>query len=380
MADDVEDEFDDEAEDEAEVEVDKAHPRRTADLIGQAEAEAALLASWQSGRLPHGWLIGGPKGIGKATLAYRFARFLLAEGGGEGAGGLFGDAPERLALPIEHPVFRQVAAGAHPGLIAVERQLSERSKVLSTVIRVDQVRELARFFTLTAAAGGWRIAIVDGADEMNESAANAILKVLEEPPRRALLLLLAHAPNRLLPTIRSRCRKLTLKPLGDTEMTAFLDARLPDLTPADRQALTRLAEGRPGRALALAEEGGIALYRDLVALLQTLPRLEPERLHALAERHARRDQASVTAHRVWMELLGLWLNRLVLAGAGRAPEAAVDGEAELGRRLVDGRGLDRWLELWEKVCRLARQGDGLNLDRKHVVLSALLAVEAAARG
>jgi DNA polymerase-3 subunit delta' len=369
--------------DAADDEEDWAHPRWTADLIGQADAEAALLAACRAGRLPHGWLISGPRGIGKATLAFRFARFLLA--GGEAGGGLFGDSAAGLAVPPEHAVFRLVGRRAHPDLVAMEREESETSKrrrskpkQLSAVIRVEQVRALGQFFALTAAAGGWRVAIVDGADDMNDSAANAILKVLEEPPARAVLLLVAHRPNRVLPTIRSRCRKLTLHPLAADELARFLAARLPELSADDRLSLARLAEGRPGRALTLAEQGGLGAYRELIELMQALPELDGQRLHALADRLDRRDQAERQA--VWMELLALWLNRLVLAGAGRAPEVAVAGEAELRGRLLARAGLDRWLELWEKVCRLARQGDGLNLDRKHVVLNALLAVEATARG
>jgi len=358
---------------------DEAHPRKSVVLIGQRRAEAELLAAFNAGRMPHGWLIGGPSGIGKATLAYRFARFLLAgEGARAGAGSLFGDGADSLDVDPEHPVSRQVAAGAHPDLIAVERQISERTKVLSTVIRVEQIHDVVRFFHLTSGTGGWRVAIVDGADLMNVQAANAILKILEEPPARAVLLLVAHAPNRVLPTIRSRCRRLLLRPLAVDDVAEFLAARLPEMPLEDRLALARLAEGRPGRALALADEGGLDAYRELIALMQGLPRLDHGRVHALGDRLARRDQGG--SHAVWMDLLALWLNRLILAGAGRAPEAAVAGEDELRHRLIGQGGLDRWLELWEKVTRLARQSDGLNLDRKHVVLNAFLAVEATARG
>jgi DNA polymerase III subunit delta' len=359
--------------------IEARHPRRGTKLIGQERAEAELLAAFNAGRLPHGWLIGGPSGIGKATLAYRFARFLLAREGGRAASpALFGDDFESLDVAPEHPAARQMAAGAHPDLIAVERQVSERTKALSSVIRVDQIHDVVRFFRLTPGSGGWRVAIVDGADLMNPQAANAILKILEEPPTRAVLLLVAHAPNRVLPTIRSRCRKLSLHPLEIGEVADFLGGELPEMPVEDRLALARLAEGRPGRALALADEGGLDAYRQLVELMQTLPRLDHSRAHAVGDRLGRRDQAA--SHAVWMDLLALWLNRLVLAGAGRAPAAAVAGEDELQRRLLARGGLDRWLELWEKISRLARQSDGLNLDRKHVVLNAFLAVEAVARG
>jgi len=354
-------------------------PRAAAELIGHERAEAELGACLASGRLPHGWLIGGPSGIGKATLAYRFARYLLSRRAGEGAAGdlLAGEASGLQVSPSD-PVFRQVAAGAHPDLITIERAVSERTQALSAVIRVEQIRKLIHFFTLTAGRDGWRIAIIDGADEMNPNAANALLKVLEEPPERALLLLVAHAPNRVIATIRSRCRKLQLRPLADEQVAECLAAQLPDMAAADRVALARLAEGRPGRALALAGQGGLDAYRELIELFADLPRLDYDRLHALGDRLGRREQAGAFA--IWMDLLALWLNRLVLAGAGRRPQEAVPGERQLGHRLLAARGLDQWLGLWEKVCRLATRAESAHLDRKHVVLNAVLAVEATARG
>lgn len=355
----------------------KLHPRRTVDLIGHERPVAELRACLTGGRLPHGWLIGGPSGIGKATLAYRFARHLLA-GGGEGSGDFFAGGADDLYVSPEHPAFRQVASGGHPDLITIERTVSERTRALSAVIRVDQVRQLVHFFSLTAGRDGWRIAIVDGADEMNPNAANALLKVLEEPPERALLILVAHAPNRVIATIRSRCRKLLLRPLPDEQVAAYLAGRLPDLDTGDRMALARLSEGRPGRALALAGEGGLDAYRELIELFSRLPELDYQRLHALGDRLGRREQAAAFA--VWMDLLALWLNRLVLSGAGRGPDEAVAGEGQLGQRLLAARGLDQWLGLWEKVCRLAARAESAHLDRKHVVLNAVLAVEAAARG
>ncbi len=351
------------------------HPREIADLIGHDAAERELLAAYASGRLPHAWLLAGPDGIGKATLAYRFARFLLAEGGDHG---LFAGPPESLYLAPEHPVFRRVVAGGEADLVTVEREKSERTGTLSSVVRVDQIRKIVDFFTLTATAGGWRVAIVDGADEMNPNAANALLKILEEPPPKALLLVVAHAPNRVIPTIRSRCRKLVLRPLASAPMATFLESRLPALEATERARLTLLAEGRPGRALALAEEDGVQIYGELVELLAPLPELDLVRLHELGDRLARRDGA--TAYETWVGLLRLWLNRLILAGAGRAPAEVIAGEQGLAERLLARHSLDRWLELWEKISRLAERAERVHLDRKQVVLSAFLAVAATARG
>ena len=355
------------------------HPRETRELIGHATAEANLLAALGAGRLPHAWLFAGPGGIGKATLAYRFARFLLAQGTVSPATpDLLGAIGTSLHLDPDDPVFRQVVSGGHPDFCAVERQESERSRTMSTVIRVDQIREVVRFFTLTASQGGWRIAIVDGADELNANAANALLKVLEEPPPNSLLLLIAQAASRVIPTIRSRCRTLAMRPLELEQVAEILAAEVPDLDAADRLGLATLSEGRPGRALMLASQGGLETYRELLVLLSALPALNHEHLHALGDRLARRDQAA--AFTVWMDLLGLWLNRLVLTGAGRSAEQVVAEEGPLSERLLRLGGLDRWLELWEKVSRLATRAESVHLDRKHVVLNAFMAVEATARG
>jgi DNA polymerase-3 subunit delta' len=354
------------------------HPRERAELIGHEAAEAALLGAFAADRLPHAWLLAGPDGIGKATLAYRFARFLLAQAPAGAGGGLFGGPPESLHLDPEHPVFRRVASGSEADLVTVEREESERTGALSNVIRVDQIRKIVRFFTLTAGGDGWRVAIVDGADEMNPNAANALLKILEEPPRRALLLLVAHAPNRVIPTVRSRCRKLVLRPLDEGNMARFLELRAPALEGPERERLALLAEGRPGRALMLAAAGGLAVYDDLVDLLAPLPELDQGRVHALGDRLARRDGQA--AYEAWLQLMRLWLNRLILTGAGRPPAEVAEGEGRLAGRLVADGGLDRWLGLWEKISRLAERAESVHLDRKQVVLNALLAIAATARG
>src|SRR5271165_3045369 len=172
-------------------------PRANPLLLGHEAAEATLAAALHSGRLHHAWLLTGPAGIGKATLAFRFARRLLAGHGGEG-----------LQLDSTHPVFRRVAVGAHADLLTVERAFDPKRKRQRTEIVVDDVRRIGGFLHLTPAEGGWRVVVVDGADELNRNAANALLKVLEEPPPRALLLLTAAAPGRLPATIRSRTRRL----------------------------------------------------------------------------------------------------------------------------------------------------------------------------
>jgi DNA polymerase-3 subunit delta' len=330
-------------------------PRANGELLGQDAAERTLLEAYRSGRLPHAWLLAGPRGVGKATLAYRFARFLLS-GGGQG-GGLFGEQPAGLALGPEHPVFRRVASGGHADLVTVERGVDDKTGKPRSEIVVRDVRSVASFLHMTPGEGGWRIVVVDSADEMNRIAANAILKILEEPPRRALLLLISHAPGRLLPTIRSRCCRLPMPALEDATVTRLLKRYRPDLD--------------------LAAGEGLALYRELVELLTGLPRLDVPRVHALGDRLGRGGDG--TAFRVGTELLSWWLARMIRGGAcGALPTEVVAGEAALMARLLERRSLAQWLTLWEKWGRLFARAEGANLDRKQVVVTAFLELEALA--
>ncbi|HUF57292.1 MAG TPA: DNA polymerase III subunit delta', partial [Thermohalobaculum sp.] len=228
------------------------HPRETPRLFGQEAAEAAFLAAWAEDRLHHAWLISGPRGIGKATLAYRMARALIV-GGPTGDAGLFGDPappPASLDAPAGDPVQARIAAGAEPRLMVLRRTLNDRG-ALRTVIRVEEVRRVREFLGLSAADGGWRAVIVDAADEMNVNAANALLKVLEEPPPLTVLLLVAHGPARLLPTIRSRCRTLALAPLGPQALADALEQAGAPVAPGHAAALAILSGGSAGAALRL---------------------------------------------------------------------------------------------------------------------------------
>lgn len=351
-------------------------PRATADFLGHAEAEQAFLSAWSSGRLAHAWLITGPRGIGKATLAYRMARFVLAGGGDAG---LFGGSPESLDIAPDHPVFRRIASGGHADLKVIERGWTDEKKTkLRTEIPVDAVRGIGAFFSLTPAEGGWRVVIVDAVDELNRSGANAILKTLEEPPKNALLLLVSHSPGRLLPTIRSRCRRLALQPLSEPEVALLLQKRRADLGEEDCLAVARLAAGSIGKALALAEEGGLDLYREMTGLLSGFSRLDVQALHAFADKVARGDDS----FRSFCELFTGWLS--VAARRAASPDSAANaeisaGEQGLQRRFVAAAGLDRWIEVWEKTNHMFGRADAVNLDRKLVVINAFLALERLAR-
>lgn len=362
----------------------RIHPRENADLLGHDSAESEIIDAWTSGRLHHAWLISGPKGIGKATLAYRFARFVLAGGGdtpADDGAALFGAeempaAPTTLAVDPEHPVFRRVAANGHGDLQVIERGMSDDGKRMQTVIPVEKIRSVGHTMSLTAGEGGWRVIIVDGAEEMNPNAANALLKVLEEPPPRALLLLVTHAPGRLLPTIRSRCCQLRLSSLEPALVDTLVAQHRPDLSAEDRQVLARLSDGSIGRALDLADSGGVALQRDLIAIMNSLPALDMKSAHKFADKIARRDADA--AWRTAVDLASRSLADLV-ASSARGEDLATRGygpaEAASLARLQSLARPDQWIDVWEKNAGLFAKADSANLDRKQVMLNALATME-----
>jgi DNA polymerase-3 subunit delta' len=367
------------------------HPRDTVDLFGQGAAEAAFLEAFSTGRLHHGWLMTGPRGTGKATLAYRIARFLLSQPLSQEAG-LFG-APEpvtSLDTDLEHPVYRRMAAGAEPGLFVLKRggagstdsdiQKNFEAGKYAAEIRVGEVRKLSQFFSMSATDGGRRVVIVDAADEMNVQAANAILKRLEEPPARTTLLLVCHQPTRLLPTIRSRCRELRLSNLSEADMAAALSQALPDES-FDQAALAALTSGSVGEAIRLTNQSGLAIYAELVALLGSLPNLDRDRARRLAEAAAQRGAEDKLD--LLIDLIGLALVRLARAGTlgvTPSPEAAPGEAAMIARLSPDPRVARNWADLASTVDAKLRHGRGVNLDPAALILDTLRLISQAARG
>ena len=356
---------------------DAPHPREAASLFGQQAAEDAFLSAWSAGRLHHGWLITGPRGVGKATLAYRIARARLAAEDGDG---LFGApaAPTTLDIAADHPVARRIRAGSEPRLFTLRRTVNEKTEKLFTQIRVDDVRALKDFFQLSAADGGWRVAIVDPAEEMNNSAANALLKFLEEPPEKVLILLISHAPARLLPTIRSRCRTLTLTPLGAEDLGwALAGAGAED--GADAKALAALADGSSGEAIRLIEGGGPALYARLVRLAAEAPGMSRPEMIDIAEACAGRDAADV--YDMTLRLIDVMLARLARAGAlGPGSVEAAQGETALMQRLApDAHAARIWADLASDVTAKSTRARAVNLDPAQVILDIFFDLDAAAR-
>jgi DNA polymerase-3 subunit delta' len=351
-------------------------PWRNTRLVGHDLAERTMLAAQQIGRLHHAWLLTGPRGIGKATLAWRFARFLLA--GQEG--GLFGTAPDSLDVDAHAPGRALIDARSHPDLFHLRRTLNPDTGRMRAEIAVDDVRGLGDFMHMTPAMGKHRVAIVDAADEMNRNSANAVLKVLEEPPPNAVLLIVAHAPGRLLPTIRSRCRRLALKPLGTETVIQLLGDYAPDTAPEERVALANLAEGSIGRALELASAGSLGLYREMVDVLASLPDLDMPRLHTFAERFARRGEEANVDWRTLNYLFDGWAKGLARHWAiGGEGALVVPGEKGLQGRLLAAASLERWTDAFDEIARLFAKADSVNLDRKQTVMGSFLKLQSAMR-
>jgi DNA polymerase-3 subunit delta' len=330
-----------------EPEITVRHPRETTALFGHREAEAALLAAYRSGRMAHAWLIGGPQGIGKATLAYRMARFVLTHRDPMAAEVR---AAESLHVDADDHVARLIASEAHGGLLTLERSANDKG-VLRTVITVDETRETISFFGSTAAVEGWRVCIVDTVDELNPNAANALLKILEEPPQQSLFLLVSHAPARVLATIKSRCRRLSLRALStdDVIQAAAEVTGIDAADPALREA-AKASEGSVARTLMLLGGDGLQLQTRTAALLAGLPRIDPGELHALGDALGSSDRVALAS---FLDSIERWVAERL---------RAADPNAELPR-------LARLAEVWEKIVRAARDTESYNLERKPLVFS-----------
>ena len=308
-------------------------------VVGHDAALRTLAQAWASGRLPHAWLISGPAGIGKATLARQFARDVLA-----------GD---------DAAAARRVAAGTHADLLLVSRAVDEKRQTQRREIVLDDVRPVSGFLRRTAAEGGWRVVIIDGADLLNRNAANALLKLIEEPPPRALLLLVSDAPGRLLATLRSRCRSLRLAPLDDAAMDVVLRQSLPELEAAECRRLVALGRGAPGRALSLAAGGGLALSGLVGDLLARDNARAGPWSYDLAESVLRHDDGCAS-------FLGL------LSGAiSTSLRDAARSGTKPRETLLALRSPPHWAEICAGLISLRDETQHLALDRRQAVLSAL---------
>lgn len=336
------------------------HPRMTPRVIGQDAAIRAFVEAARGDRLHHAWLLTGPRGTGKATLAWAIARWLLS-----------GAESDDLSVPETSGPARRIAALAEPGLHLVRRPWDDKAGRLSAQITVDEIRRLLSFFHLSASGeGARRIAIIDAADELNTAAANALLKILEEPPRDALILIVAHQPAGLLPTIRSRCRTLRLAPLSPDDMEAAL-AGLG--VGGEAEALAALAGGSVGEALRLDGQDGLARYQQIVDLFATLPRLDRLAAAKLADAAAGRAGAEGDPFDLMVTLLDRFLTRTARAGlmGPPLPQAARGEGALLARLAPDDLAARDWAGAQARLSARARRGRAVNLDPAALVMDML---------
>ena len=361
-------------------------PEATAHLIGHEAAEASFLRAYESGRMPHAWLITGPRGIGKATLAFRMARFLLSHGlpvpAAEPAGmGLFGEEPATapaaaltsLDIPTDHPIFRRVRELSHSDLRVLRRSVNEKTGKLRAEITIDEVRGAIEFLHMTPGESHWRVLVVDSADELNRNAANALLKILEEPRARTVILLISHAPGRLLPTIRSRCRKLALEPLSESIIRQELKRHGIDLGSGEMALCSALSEGSLGRALEFGSDStGLDLFQSVAQLLSAWPNYDTNVLHRVGDKLA--GKAGEGQFEIAVTLLDWWLTRFIRWSAVQDLQMVevFPGERGLMQRLIGAASLDHWLQSWEKVTRLFARVASANLDRKQAWATAWL--------
>lgn len=330
------------------------HPRDTYGFFGHAEAEHTLLDSYRSGTLPSAIILGGPAGIGKATLAWRMARFLLA----------YPDPrlpqvqkAENLFVSPDHPVSHQIEALSHPDILILRRSWNEKTKKFFTEIRAEEVRGAIHLFQQAAGAGGYRICIIDSAEDLNRSSANALLKTLEEPPPKSLFLIVSHKPDSLLPTIRSRCQKLMLKTLAPDDIADILNdlgAPWSELPQGQREAAAGQAQGSMRDALRLLSGGGIAFDRQVRGLLEALPRVDWIAVHDLANQVS--SPASLPDYEILMVTLLDWIDEKMKSRLELADSPPLRQLAALA-------------EVWEKLGEAARETEALNLDKRPFVLS-----------
>jgi DNA polymerase-3 subunit delta' len=352
------------------------HPRTTHSLIGLKRQESRLLEQWYENRLPHACLFSGPQGVGKATLAYRLARFILSGEGNADAGGpsLFGDAlppvhKTSLDVSADHPAAHRIAAGTHPDLLVLEPEFDEKKGTYKSDIPVEAARKVGHFLSQTSSEGGWKVIIIDPVDALNTNAANAILKWLEEPPPYCLFLLISHQPGGLLPTIISRCQVVGFSLQEPAEFAALLAERGVHASDSEVALLQRLSGGSAGLATTLHFEHAESHYHEILAMLA---KGNDPALLTFAEKITSGKEAPSwnTLERIFSAILG----QIIKLASGIAPQGEDAREIDILRALSARKPLDYWLDLWENGSRLLSDAERLYLNKKHALLAVLFSL------
>ena len=366
------------------------YPEEQTELFGHDVAQKTLLDLWNSKRLAGSWLFCGPKGIGKATLAYRLARFVLAQPE-KNEISLFGEEETPLSLDIseDNPVFKSVAQRTNPGLRVVECSLkddeqksrqalidagksldpeTERDRKRFDEIRITDIRDAETFLHLTASANGWRVMIIDAAEDMNVNAANALLKSLEEPPPKTIIILISHQPGKLLPTIRSRCQKISLKPLENEDLENILATRLSNLADQELKTLAFLAEGSLGKAFSLYEQNGVSVFMQMLDCFSSFPEMKITALYDFAEKKLKEKNTLKMAQSLFLQ----WLGRVCIQSQTRRKTEMFPGEIQIMTRLQTRIDPLRLMEITEELQRTFADTD---LDQKQIFINAFLKLQ-----
>lgn len=351
-------------------------PRETPILYGHKAQEDFVLSLYNQGRMPHALILAGGEGIGKSTFAFRLARFLLKHGKGGAAddagGGLFGEAlpkaqPDSLYVAPDDSVFRQVASGGHPDLFYAGVEMDEKKGRMKTGVSIETIRRIPGFMRMTASYGGWRVAIIDDADSMTRQAQNGILKILEEPPDHAILLLVAHRPGMFLPTIRSRCRTIHFKSPDMADFSLLTRRAAPGLDDRSLKILADMTDTSPGRAIALSENGGLDAFERLMILLDQWPNWSWPEIHGFADNLAKPGQEG--AYESFADTMRWVINRLTKTKAeGLVPEGPL--ARPILNEMISHYPLVQWLEICEQLGEHFDQVQYSSLDRRHGVIGA----------
>ena len=351
-----------------------SHPRETTILCGHEDILKRVIQSFDMGKLPHALLLSGPKGIGKATFAYYLARYLLSQTAEQSLAFDLGDQVNRPSLLMfDESVVSQVAARAHVDLFVVEKGLHPRTGKERQEITVDEARKLRQFFSLTAVSSLWRVAIIDSVDEMNRSGANAILKVLEEPPKQTLLILISHIHELPFNTITSRCQRHVFQPLILKDFISALASEGETLSLSELELIFHLSDGSPGIATGVIHNDGVTLFHELENLLGQAPRIDYSKVHNLSDELCARGAEE--KFDLAMKYIAKWLSTAIRAKFNpKVGIPIVSQDMSTASRLISRKKLDEWVHLWEETNRLYKQVKKINLDRKHVFLSTFLSI------
>jgi DNA polymerase-3 subunit delta' len=361
------------------------HPKVTETLFGHEVAEQEFLNCYKSGKLHHGWLITGAKGIGKATFAWRMAKFLLSQPiDGNQVNGLFENSSENQTDGVDKnfdkAITTRILAESEPRLVVIRKSFDEKRKTFRSSIRVDEVRKLKTFFTLSVSDGGGRVAIIDSADDLNINAANALLKTLEEPPKNTVFLLISHSPQSLLPTIKSRCRELRLNNLMESDLVSALGQINLSIPENDSAIYSLLGSGSVGNSIRLLEHDGANLYRTLLSFLNQLPNLnglELEKFIGTLSGNKNRSRLEL-----FIELLNMVIARISKAGivGYNSSDNILNNEKEIFGKLCPNPIIaKKWAELALIQSENLKHGLAVNLDPGSLILDTFFRIEEYAR-